>query len=282
MTFHPDRFAELVAERRLGLGHPIDFRTVTGSTNDDALDGAKNGVPHGAIYVAGVQTAGRGRRGNRWFGAAGKSLAFTVLLRPVLAPSRASGLALVAGLAVRAAVELWLRAAGQKEPVFVKWPNDVVVAGGPWLRRAPGTNQTPRKLCGILAESQIRGGELSAVALGIGLNLGIDGLPEDLSETATSLEALGIRLGESAEANEERLIADILGELEPRVEAFAAGGESTVEELRLHDVLYGRRVKVGEIEGIGAGINRSGSLLIRGANGAENEIVSGHVETPTA
>ena len=264
MTFHPDRFAAIVAERRLGLGHPIDFREVTGSTNDDALEGARNGVAHGALYVAGAQTAGRGRRGNRWFGQAGQSLAFTVLLRPNLAPPRASGLALVAGLAVRAAVELWLRAAGQNEPVRVKWPNDVVVGG--------------RKLCGILAESQIRGAELSAVALGIGLNLGTDGLPEELAETATSLTALGIPF--SPDRREEILVADILSELESRIETFSAGGERTVEELRLHDVLYGRRVKVGEVVGIAAGINRSGSLLIRGANGAENEVNSGHVETP--
>jgi BirA family biotin operon repressor/biotin-[acetyl-CoA-carboxylase] ligase len=263
MTFDPSRFAAIVAERRLGLGHPIVFREVTGSTNDDALEGARNSVAHGALYVARAQTAGRGRRGNRWFGQAGQSLAFTVLLRPSLAPPRASGLALVAGLAVRAAVELWLRAAGQNEPVRVKWPNDVVVGG--------------RKLCGILAESQIRGAELSAVALGIGLNLGTDGLPEELAETATSLMALGIP---RYAGREETFIADILTELEPRIEAFAVGGESTVEELRLHDVLYGRRVKVGEVVGIAAGINRSGSLLIRGANGAENEVNSGHVETP--
>lgn len=299
MTFRAERLAEIVAERRLGLGHPIGFREVTGSTNDDALEGARAGAPHGALYVASTQTAGRGRRGNRWFGTAGQSLAFTVLVRPNLAASRASGLALVAGLAVRAAVEAWLRAAGQNEAVLVKWPNDVVVASAAVGPRPHRAGETGRKLCGILAESQIRGAEVTAVALGIGLNLGSDGLPEELAQTATSLAALRIPLhtphtpvgvaspvgvsridGAGAPPIErETFVADILGELEPRIEAFAVGGESTIEELRRHDILYGRRVKVGAVEGIAVGINRSGSLLIRGANGAETEVVSGHVET---
>ncbi len=278
MTFRSERLAEIATERHLGLGHPVVFRASTGSTNDDALQGARDGAPHGAVYVAGTQTAGRGRRGNRWFGKAGQSLTFTVLLRPSLAPARASGLALVAGLAVRAAVASWLRAAGQNEAVLVKWPNDVVVLGQSVGSGPHRPRETGRKLCGILAESQIRGPELVAVAVGIGLNLGNDGLPEELAETATSLSVLGIPTG--PEGRVEAFVADILGELEPRVEAFSVGGESTVEELRLHDFLYGRRVKVGAVEGIAKGINRSGSLLIRGENGAENEVVSGHVETP--
>jgi BirA family biotin operon repressor/biotin-[acetyl-CoA-carboxylase] ligase len=285
MTFRPERLAEIAAERGLGLGHPVVFRTLTGSTNDDALEGARGGAPHGAVYVAGTQTAGRGRRGNRWFGKAGQSLAFTILLRPNLAPSRTSSLALVAGLAVRAAVASWLRTAVRNESVAIKWPNDVVVLSasvGPGPHRTTElrphrSGETDRKLCGILAESQIRGSEVTAVALGIGLNLGTDGLPEELAETATSLSALGVL--PDADRSEEAFVADILGELEPRIEAFLAGGESTVEELRLHDVLYGRRVKVGEVEGTALGINRSGSLLIRSANGAEKEVISGHVET---
>jgi BirA family biotin operon repressor/biotin-[acetyl-CoA-carboxylase] ligase len=259
MTFRVERFAEIAAERRLGLGHPISFRTVTGSTNDDALTAARVGAPHGALFIAETQTAGRGRRGNRWFGSAGQSVAFTVLLRPSLSAARASGLALVGGLAVRAAAEAWLCAAGRNEPALVKWPNDVVVGG--------------RKLCGILAESQIRGSELVSVALGIGLNLGMDGFPPELAETATSLVSLGI-----VNPSVEPLVADILSALEPRIAEFLAGGEGTVGELRTHDALLGRRVRVGAEAGIARGINRSGSLLLQNEKGAVLEVVSGHVE----
>ena len=259
MTFRPEQFEALVRARGLGLGLPVLFRSVTGSTNDDALAGAREGAPHGALYVAEMQTAGRGRRGNRWYGGAGTTVLFTILLRPNVAPARASGLALVGGLAVRAAAETWLRSAGQDGPVLVKWPNDVVIGG--------------RKLCGILAESQIRGAEVVAVALGVGLNLGTGGLPVELAESATSLAEWGVE-----NVNAERVIVEVLAELEPRVSGFLMGGESTVVELRKSDALFGRRVRVGGLEGVAAGINRSGSLLLRDEKDVLREVLSGHVE----
>lgn len=259
MSFVPERFAAIRVERGLGLGAVTEFRAVTGSTNDDALKAAREGAPHGALFVAGSQTAGRGRRGNRWFGTEGQSVAFTVLLRPNLAASRASGVALVGGLAVRAAVDRWLRAAGRRERALVKWPNDVVIGG--------------RKLSGILAESQVRGSELLAVALGVGLNLGNDGLPGEIAETATSLSAFGI-----TELAPEIVVADVLEALETHVDAFAAGGETTVEEFRQYDALVGQRVRVGPDEGVARGINRSGSLLLQSTQGVVKEVQSGHVE----
>jgi BirA family biotin operon repressor/biotin-[acetyl-CoA-carboxylase] ligase len=259
MSFDLERFNQIRAALGLGLGQVTEYRAVTGSTNDDALKGARAGAPHGALYVAGSQTAGRGRRGNRWFGAEGQSVAFTVLLRPDVAVARASGVALVGGLAVRAAVDGWLRERGRSEQALVKWPNDVVIGG--------------RKLCGILAESQIRGSLLSAIALGIGLNLGIDGLPSEVSETATSLAAFGV-----TELPPEIVIADVLKALENRIVAFAAGGETTVEEFRQYDALVGRRVRVGQEEGLACGINRSGSLLLQSTQGAIKEVQAGHVQ----
>jgi BirA family biotin operon repressor/biotin-[acetyl-CoA-carboxylase] ligase len=168
-------------------------------------------------------------------------------------------LALVGGLAVRAAAESWLRAAGQNEPVLVKWPNDIVIGG--------------RKLCGILAESHVRGTEIVAVALGIGLNMGAEGLPEELTDTATCLRSRGV-----TGLPEESVIADVLAELEPRVDAFLGGGERTVSEFRRYDALAGRHVRVGNQEGVCAGINRSGSLLLKDENGVVSEVVAGHVE----
>jgi BirA family biotin operon repressor/biotin-[acetyl-CoA-carboxylase] ligase len=259
MSFDPARFDEIRAARGFRLGQVAEFRAVTGSTNDDALKGAREGAPHGALYVAGRQTAGRGRRGNRWFGAEGQSVAFTVLLRPNVPAARVSGVALVGGLAVRRAVDGWLRAAGRSEQPLVKWPNDVVIGG--------------RKLCGILAESQIRGSEVLAIALGVGLNLGIDGLPSEIAETATSLRAIGV-----APLPPEIVIAEVLEALEARIDAFSAGGESTVEELRQYDALVGKRVRVGQEEGLARGINRSGSLLLQSTQGVVKEVQGGHVE----
>ena len=152
MSFDPIRFEGLQRERKLGLGEPLVYHSVTGSTNDDALAEARAGAAHGTTFVADLQTAGRGRRQAAWLSPAGENLLFSVLLRPAIATPRLSGLPLVTGLAVRDAVAPLIAASP-----LVKWPNDILV--------------DDKKLCGILVESQIRGAEGVAVVIGIGLNV---------------------------------------------------------------------------------------------------------------
>jgi len=59
----------------------------------------------------------------------------------------------------------------------IKWPNDVLVNG--------------KKICGVLAEAFWEGGELSAVVLGIGINIAANGIPEtkNMAVPATSVES---------------------------------------------------------------------------------------------
>jgi biotin-(acetyl-CoA carboxylase) ligase len=103
--------------------------------------------------------------------------------------------------------------------------------------------------------------------------MGAEGLPEELSATATSLSSWGV-----SGLPEERAIGDVLAELEPRVDAFLGGVERIVSEFLRYDALAGRRVRVGNQEGVCAGINRSGSLLLKDENGVVSEVVAGHVE----
>ena len=127
----------------------------TGSTNADLVSAAYEGAAEGTVLVAERQHAGRGRLGRPWIAEPGAALTFSVLLRPVMVPSAArSWLPLLAGVAV---------AAGIREQtgldVSLKWPNDVVAAGGD----GPGGLG---KLAGILAE--LAG---DAVVIGVGLNV---------------------------------------------------------------------------------------------------------------
>jgi BirA family biotin operon repressor/biotin-[acetyl-CoA-carboxylase] ligase len=86
---------------------------------------AEGGAPEGMVLVADYQTAGRGRFERRWESPAGKSLLFSVLLRPSreeLPPHRRH-------LAV-AAVSLALVEAARdvaNVEVQLKWPNDLIV-----------------------------------------------------------------------------------------------------------------------------------------------------------
>lgn len=256
-AFDGTRFRAL--GRSLTLGHECIVTRRTGSTNDDALAAARAGAAHGTVFVTDEQEHGRGRRGNTWHAPPGEALLFSVLLRPELPPERASSLALVAGLAVRAAVAQALTARNVARTARVKWPNDVVV--------------DHLKLAGILVESQMRGDKLGAAVVGIGLNTGRLELPPDVQSRATSLAALG------ASVTREELLHSVLAELEARLARLE--GQSSlstlVEELTTHDALRGERVTVGELEGTASGIDALGNLKVLDATSRTHTVTSGHV-----
>src|SRR5690242_13631390 len=135
-SFDVRRFSDLRTTHHVLLGDPFVFEPETTSTNDLALAAADAGAPHGATFVADVQTRGRGRHGHTWTSPPGENLTFSVLLRPTVEAPRANGLALVVGLAVRAAAARHVAGA----VIGIKWPNDVVVG--------------EKKLAGILVESR--------------------------------------------------------------------------------------------------------------------------------
>lgn len=255
-AFDTQRFETLRALRHLVLGEPLVFMERTTSTNDLALDAADRGAPHGATFVADLQTKGRGRHGHTWTSPPGENLTFSILLRPTVDAPRANGLALVVGLAVRAAAARRVPAAA----VAIKWPNDVVV----------GT----KKLAGVLVESRLRGSRLDAIVVGVGLNVHMRSLPDDIRGIATSLALLG-----DPDPNREAALADVLSELEPRLDAFSASGlEPLLLELREHDALAGASIVAGGVRGTGAGIDADGALLIRDESGETIRVTSGAVE----
>lgn len=254
-SFSRERFEAERTRRGLTLGAPLTFQLQTESTSDDAALAAKSGAPHGALFLADTQTRGRGRRGSQWLSAPGAGLWFSVLLRPRLSPELLPGIALSAGLAVRAAVAEHVAAR-----VKVKWPNDVLADG--------------RKLAGILVESQLNGADVASVVVGIGINVSQRELPEEIRDIATSLALLSSR-----ETQREPLLAAVLEALESELERLSSRGLSGVAAaLAPHDALLGRRMRIEGREGYGAGIDASGMLRLRLPNGAEQLIASGHVE----
>lgn len=107
---------------------------VTGSTNDDAREAARQGAPHGSAIAAHVQTAGRGRRGHVWSSPRG-SLYLSCVLRPQVPMHYFVGIPAVCALGVLD----WLRGDLGLARAALKWPNDVVVG--------------PAKLAGVLVEA---------------------------------------------------------------------------------------------------------------------------------
>jgi BirA family biotin operon repressor/biotin-[acetyl-CoA-carboxylase] ligase len=229
----PERVAPLLRGR---FGHPYVHRRACPSTQR-LLDLS---LPTGAVAVCEEQTEGRGRLGRGWEAPAGSSILCSVLLRPP-PPHAPAELSLVGGLAVAVTVE---RATGI--PTGLKWPNDALARGF--------------KVAGVLAEA--RG---AAVVLGIGLNVNqIEAeLPRRPRYPAASLRTL-----DGLERDPAPLFADLLAVLEELVERWGRGGLAELRtDLEARDVLRGRRVRIGTIEGIAAGIGDDGRLLVDTGSG---------------
>ncbi len=268
------RASEVLAMRGCTLGSPLFISEETGSTNDQAKQGARDGVAHGAVWLAESQTQGRGRQGRTWLSPRGENLLFSVLLRLRCAPARVPPLSLVAGLAVRDAVARALGPPGEAD-VVVKWPNDVMV------RRADGGL---RKVAGVLVESALAGAKVEYVVVGIGINVLMRSLPADVAEIATSLalERDARARSDSLPALDRALIlADVLAGLERDVELVAHKGLGPVHpRLTRHDALLGRTVESagdGNVRGTAAGVDLDGRLLVRGDDGILTHVSSGEV-----
>lgn len=143
------------------FGRPYRYLGTVTSTQDELRNLAEAGAPEGAVVLAEVQTAGRGRRGRRWE-SPGSGLYFSLLLRPRSPLSALALLPLAAGVALA-------RAAGVGG---LKWPNDLVVP------LSSEGESAWAKLGGILLEADILGEEIRYALLGVGLNVAEAGLPQ--------------------------------------------------------------------------------------------------------
>ena len=240
------------AVRRAGSDVPPRFLPETASTNAVALALAEEGAPEWTVVAAGHQTAGRGRLGRSWASAPGRSLLFSVVLRPPLPPDRASLVSLLAATAMVDAIP-----GPSDEPVRAKWPNDLLVG--------------ERKVGGILPEARVEAGRLVHLVLGIGVNVSMteEDFPEDILVTATSLALEGV------EVAPEDLLASFLT-------TFRAAYRPVDPDFHLHVLAryqpvcstIGRRVRArtvrgGDIEGVAAEVADDGSLVIEGERGRE-------------
>jgi len=200
------------------------------STNRWLLAAASHGAPDGAVAVADVQSAGRGRLQRSWEAPAGTGLLLSVLLRPLNLPSdRRHLLTAAMGLAAQAAC---VEAGGFRPDL--KWPNDLEVTGA--------------KLAGVLAQTQG-----PAVVVGIGCN--VSWAPSGATsatacaghpvERAALLEALLLALDD--------FLSRPLGDLAAAYRAACA--------------TVGREVRVettdGVLEGWAEGLDDDGRLLVR-------------------
>ncbi len=200
----PDRIGANLETRRIGRKILVYERTA--STNDVAVEYARNPDNDGLVVFAEEQTAGRGRTGAPWLSRHGDSLLFSVLRRDCDLANEL--LSLTCAVAVAEA----LGAVG-RESARIKWPNDILLAGRKVagilveskrvsrisnLRSRPSGNLrgSPRDTSTVCPERNreeqrdTRYEQRDTVVIGIGINCHqtAESFPPDLRDTATSLD----------------------------------------------------------------------------------------------
>lgn len=116
------------------------------------------------------------------------------------------------------------------------------------------------------------------VVIGVGINVNLDEMPEEISQTATSI------LWESGEKTARaELLQEVLARFEENYGMYEKESDLSymLEEYNSYLVNVGKQVKVldpkGEFEGIARGINASGELLIETPDGKVAEVYAGEV-----
>jgi len=242
-----------------------------GSTNDELVRrAAAGGEPEFSVLLTTNQTAGRGRLGRSWIAPPGKTLAVSLLLRPlnpagaVLGMEHLGWLPLLAGVAMTRSVAALL----PDRRVTLKWPNDVQVDGA--------------KIAGILAE--LLQGD-TAVVIGVGVNLAFESA-ELPTPTSTSLLLNGA--AETGEQLVDAVLSGYLRELKSLYRVFLeCGADPDASGLRAALVglcsTLGQRVKVqlpGDevLFGEAVDIDSDGRLLVKGsADGVVRAVAAGDI-----
>jgi BirA family biotin operon repressor/biotin-[acetyl-CoA-carboxylase] ligase len=218
------------------------------STNTYVRHRARQGAPEGLVAVADHQTAGRGRLDRRWESPPGSNLLASVLLRP---GCDGGDVHLCAGAVALAGADACRQIAGV-EPVL-KWPNDLLLDGA--------------KLAGILAEAEFDGPSLTAVVVGIGINVAWPG-PDGAG--GTCLDAVG---GSAQPVDRSVLLDHLLGALAPRRVLLdqPPGRRLLAQEVRARCATLGQEVRVilagEELTGRATAIDEAGRLVVEAAFG---------------
>lgn len=259
---YPDILSKNEIASRLGtkwVGKNLYYYEDTDSTNADAMRLGEEGAEHGTLVVANHQNKGRGRRGRVWQSPIGTTISMSFLVKPEIAPGKASMLTLVMALAVAKGIE-----EACDLSTAIKWPNDILVNG--------------KKVCGILTEMKAEMDYIHGVIIGVGINVNVESFPEELQSMATSLI-----LEKGRKVSRAEVIERVAENFEEYYEKFME-----TEDLSLLRDLYeerliskGKAVKVldpqGEYTGISKGITDTGELVVETQDGKEQQVYAGEV-----
>jgi BirA family biotin operon repressor/biotin-[acetyl-CoA-carboxylase] ligase len=232
-----------LSRRAAGWIRELQIHPVIGSTNTELMTLAARASVEGRVRLAELQVAGRGRRGRSWHSPFAANLAASLGFTARLPVAQLGGLSLVVGLAVLDGLE-----ARGIDGLSLKWPNDVLLAGG--------------KLGGILIEiaNTPRGFE---IVVGIGLNFRIPRIVR-----AELDQAVATLLDADPRADRNLLAAAVISSVQEFVDEFQQLGFGPFREAfdarhayhrRFCQIVRGTDVTMGRVEGV----DGEGALLLR-------------------
>lgn len=223
---------------------PIALFPVIGSTNTYIRDHIET-IEHGATVIAEAQTAGRGRRGKTWVSPFGASLYMSMCWRFQGGYQQIGGLSLFVGYCVAHALQRM-----GIDGIGLKWPNDIYRHG--------------QKLGGILVEVEGQIGTEVSCIIGIGINVNLPDVTEQIDQPFTDLSGLDIC--------RNRLCAEVISVLHTHLPDFETDGlHSIVEQWNSLDEFAGKTVVIshGDKQQLGTnlGIESSGALRLQTSEG---------------
>ncbi len=214
---------------------------VIDSTNLEAKRRIKSGAKLPLVLVADSQTAGKGRMGRIFYSPDQTGLYMSYVFEPETDFQDSVTVTSAAAVAVVRAIEELTDLKPQ-----IKWVNDIYIGN--------------KKVCGILTEAMT--GEKTAIIVGIGVNITTSDFPEEIKNTATSLNAA---------VDKNDLLECIIKHLTDLIKGLPK--RTFLPEYKEKSNVIGKEVyfiKSGKAkEGIAVDINRNGALLVQTAEGLE-------------
>jgi BirA family biotin operon repressor/biotin-[acetyl-CoA-carboxylase] ligase len=252
----------LTGDHRIGRLSLDDFRHTAlgdvGSTNTECLIRARAGDPGLHWITATRQMAGSGRRGRAWASEPGNLYASLLLIDP--APmDKLHSLPLAVAVAVHRAIQAVMPAGSN--PVSIKWPNDILIAG--------------RKCCGILLEGEGLPDGRHALVIGCGINVAL--VPEQGLYPVTSLQV------EGAAVSPEELFAHLFRSMGEALNIWNRGQgiAEIIAQWRSAAGGIGQKITVNlpdrSLSGRFEGIDEDGRLMLDMGAGVVHRIAAGDV-----
>lgn len=243
MVFNQQRFEQALAtvpEPLSGLCLPqgigIHWFTTLPSTNQTLWQLLEQGATFPTVVIAGQQTAGRGQWGRQWQSQAG-GLYLSLAIAPNLPASNSAQLTLSSAWGIATALRAY------DIPVFLKWPNDLLLLG--------------RKLGGILTETRVHQGQITKAVVGVGVNSS-----NTVPEPGINLQTFFAQQSSSTVISLEGLAAIVLQGL---LWGYQCGSQDMEAVLPSYLTLLanqGDTVVINGISGIITGITPNGELRV--------------------